>query len=102
MKKSKVLAIEDEPDIVELVRYNLVRDGFQLASTGNGEDGLQMARAGGIDLVLLDIMLPGIDGLEVCRRLKTDPVTSEIPVIMLTSKAEESDVVVGLGIGADD
>ncbi len=102
MKKSKVLVVEDEPDIAELVRYNLERDAFEVVTAGHGEDGLRLARGGGVDVILLDIMLPGIDGLEVLRRLKAEPVTRSIPVILLTSKSEENDIVVGLGIGADD
>lgn len=102
MTRDKVLIIEDEPDILELVTYNLDREGFSVSSATNGEEGVLKAKREGPKLILLDLMLPGIDGIEVCRRLRADPVTAGIAVIMLTAKAEESDVILGLGIGADD
>lgn len=102
MTRRKVLAIEDEADIREVIEYSLRRDGFQVVTAGDGEEGVRMAVREAPDLVLLDLLLPGFDGLEVCRRLKLDPMTRSIPVIMLTAKGEESDVVLGLGVGADD
>jgi two-component system alkaline phosphatase synthesis response regulator PhoP len=102
MVKDRIAVIEDEPDIREVVEYNLRRDGFQVSSAADGEAGLELVRRESPALVLLDLMLPGLDGLEVCRRLKSDALTRSIPVIMVTARGEESDVVIGLGIGADD
>jgi DNA-binding response OmpR family regulator len=101
-KRERILVIEDDSDIQDLLRYNLKKEGYEVDVAGDGERGLDHARTKPYDLALLDLMLPGIDGLEVCRRLRSDPRTESLPVIMLTSKGEESDVVVGLGIGADD
>ncbi|MFH2066746.1 MAG: response regulator [Pseudomonadota bacterium] len=97
-----ILAVDDEEDILELVSYNLRREGYQVVCSDSGEDAL--ARAGQIDfhLILLDLMLPGMDGLEVAKRLKKDPKTRDIPIIMITAKGEEADVVTGLELGADD
>lgn len=94
--------IEDEPDILEVMDYNLAREGYRVCTSRNGEEGLRLASREGPELVLLDLMLPGLDGIEVCRRLRQDPVTRSTPVIMVTAKGEESDVVLGLGVGADD
>jgi DNA-binding response OmpR family regulator len=94
--------IEDEPDILEMIRYNLDREGYRVSAVMNGEDGFERAQQDSPDLVLLDLMLPGIDGLEICRRLKSDPVTRAIPIVMVTAKGDESDIVLGLGLGADD
>ena len=102
MAKPKILVIEDEPDILEVIQYNLEREGHKVIACRNGEQGLSRIRTDNPDLVVLDLMLPGMDGVEVCRQVKSDPVTRSIPVIMVTAKAEESDVVLGLGIGADD
>ncbi|MCB9878522.1 MAG: response regulator [Planctomycetes bacterium] len=102
MAKSKVLVIEDEPDILEVIQYNLEREGHKVIACRNGEQGLSRIRTDNPDLVLLDLMLPGMDGVEVCRKVKSDPVTRSIPIIMVTAKSEESDIVLGLGIGADD
>ncbi len=102
MTKPTVLVIEDDPDIVELLEYNLQREGYVVASVGDGEKGLERALRRRPDLVLLDLMLPGIDGLEVCRRLRASEEGAEMPVIMLTAKGEETDVVLGLELGADD
>jgi two-component system phosphate regulon response regulator PhoB len=102
MSKERVLVIEDEPDILEMIRYNLDREGYRVSAVVNGEDGFERAQQDAPDLVLLDLMLPGLDGLEICRRLKGDPVTRGIPIIMVTAKGDESDVVLGLGLGADD
>ncbi len=100
--KSRVLVIDDDPDIVTLVRYNLEKEGCAVLTAGTGEEGLEAARRHGPDLVLLDLMLPGLDGTEVCRLLRQEPRTAAIPVIMLTAKTEESDIVTGLALGADD
>ena len=102
MSQRNILIIEDEPDILELIEYNLKREGYRVTSSSDGEEGLDRARNEPIDLVLLDLMLPGLDGLEICRRMKADSLTSAIPIIMVTAKGEESDVVLGLGLGADD
>lgn len=102
MSKQKVLVVEDEADILEIIAYNLSREGFRVLSSRNGEEALDLARQEEPDLVLLDLMLPGMDGLEVCRQLKDDPRGAELPIIMVTAKGEESDVVLGLGVGADD
>jgi two-component system phosphate regulon response regulator PhoB len=100
--KPKILVIEDEPDILEVIQYNLEREGNKVIACRNGELGLSRIRTDDPDLVILDLMLPGMDGVEVCRRVKEDPVTRDTPVIMVTAKGEESDVVLGLGLGADD
>lgn len=95
-----VLVVEDEPDIRSLIVHHLERDGFRCRTAGNGADALAAVRAGAPDLVVLDLMLPGMDGLEVCRRLRAD--AAALPIIMLTAKADEVDRVVGLEVGADD
>lgn len=102
MTENTVLVIDDEKDLIELVKYNLEKDGFQVIPATDGYKGLRLAREYRPDLVLLDLMLPGMDGLEVCRNLKGDDETSSIPVIMLTAKGTEADIVVGLEMGADD
>lgn len=102
MANEKIVVIEDEPDILEVVEYNLARERFKVKGVRDGEHGLAAVRAEQPDLVVLDIMLPGMDGLEVCRKLKSDPLTSGIPVVIITAKSEESDEVLGLGVGADD
>lgn len=102
MNKQRILIVEDEADIRELLAFNLQREGYAALETGNGRDGLDMARAQRPDLILLDVMLPGMDGFSVCRELERDPVTARIPVIMLTARGEEVDRIVGLELGADD
>lgn len=102
MAQRKIVVIEDEPDIQELITYHLEREGFTVVSASNGEEGFQKVVREAPDLVLLDLFLPGLDGLEVCRKLKMDAVTRQIPIVMVTAKGEESDVVLGLGVGADD
>ena len=98
----RVVVVEDEHDLVELVRYNLVREGYDVQTSLTGEEALRIIRHEKPDLVLLDLMLPGMDGLEVCQSLKAREQTAHIPVIMLTAKGEESDIVRGLEMGADD
>ncbi|MGA7702115.1 MAG: response regulator [Thermoguttaceae bacterium] len=102
MVRQSVLVVEDEEDIRELVSYNLLKEGYQVAGVASGEDALSAVEAKTPDLILLDIMLPGLDGLRVCRKLKEDPRFQSIPVIMLTAKGEEPDIVAGLNMGADD
>ena len=102
MSKEKILIIEDEKDIVKMLDYNLKKEGFRALSANNGEDGLDMARKENPDLVLLDLMLPEMDGLDVCKAIKNDTKTAHIPIIILTAKAQEADKVVGLELGADD
>jgi phosphate regulon transcriptional regulator PhoB len=102
MSAEKVVVVEDENDILEMMAYNLEREGYRVLTADDGESGLELIRREAPDLVLLDLMLPGLDGVEICRQLKVDPMSRSIPVIMVTAKAEESDVVLGLGIGADD
>jgi two-component system phosphate regulon response regulator PhoB len=97
-----ILVVEDEKDIVELLRVNLAKEGFQVNAAKTGEEGIDQARKSPPDLILLDIMLPGADGLEICRNLKSDSKTANIPIIMLTAKSEEVDVITGLEVGADD
>ena len=102
MAKEKILVVDDEEDILELIQYNLTREGYAVVGAASGEKALQIAKTESIDLIVLDLMLPAIDGLEVAKRLKRDPKTDQIPIIMLTAKGEEADVVTGLELGADD
>jgi DNA-binding response OmpR family regulator len=102
MGKGTILVIDDEKDLVELVRYNLEKEGFDVIAAADGKAGLDIALRHRPDLVLLDWMMPGVDGLEVCRQLRADARTARIPVLMLTAKAAEPDRVVGLEMGADD
>jgi two-component system alkaline phosphatase synthesis response regulator PhoP len=97
-----VLVVEDDTDILELITFNLKREGYEVTGVTSGEEGVEAARKARPDLVLLDLMLPGMDGLEVCRKLKSDPDASHVPVIMVTAKGEETDIVTGLELGADD
>ena len=100
--KPKILVVDDEPEAVELVEFNLKQAGFDVATAADGAEALKKARAISPALILLDLMLPEIDGLEVCKLLRRDPVTAGIPIIMLTAKAAEIDRVLGLELGADD
>ena len=102
MSAQKILVVEDHRDTRELLKYNLVAAGFDVAAAENGQAGLDLAAAFKPALILLDLMMPGMDGLEVCRSLKGDSTLSRIPVIMLTAKGEEVDKIVGLELGADD
>ena len=102
MHKGTILVIDDEPDLVELVEFNLKKDGYEVIVAKNGQSGLEIAQKHVPDLIVLDLMMPGIDGLEVCRQLRGDPRTKQIPMIMLTAKSAEADRIVGLELGADD
>ncbi len=102
MAKEQILIIDDEEDILELVKYNLSKDGFSILTAATGEEGLKIARLEHPDLIILDLMLPGIDGLDVCKLLKNDMETRGIPIVMLTAKGDEADIVAGLELGADD
>jgi two-component system alkaline phosphatase synthesis response regulator PhoP len=100
--KETILIVEDEKDIIKMLEYNLNKEGFKTLSSRNGEEALDSAKANHPDLIILDLMLPGMDGLEVCKSLKSDVKTASIPIIMLTAKSQESDKIVGLELGADD
>ena len=102
MNKDRILVIEDEEDILALIHFNLVKAGFEVECAMTGEEGFAKVREYNPDLVILDLMLPGMDGLEVCRRLREAPDTKDVPIIMLTAKGEESDIIHGLELGADD
>ncbi|MBU0679449.1 MAG: response regulator [Verrucomicrobia bacterium] len=102
MAKETILIVEDDEDIRELIKFNLASEGFKIISSETGEAGLRAARDDLPDLIVLDLMLPGIDGLDVCRVLKNDPKTRHIAIVMVTAKGEETDVVAGLELGADD
>ncbi len=102
MAREHILVVEDEEEIQELIAYNLSKEGFRTSVASSGEDALKKARADRVDLILLDLMLPGMDGLDVCKAIRKDEKTQAVPVIMLTAKGEESDVVTGLELGADD
>ena len=102
MVREKILVVDDEEDIVELVRFNLSREGFAVTGVLTGEEALDLLKEGPYDLVVLDLMLPGIDGFTVAKRIKRDAALANIPIIMLTAKTQESDVVAGLEIGAED
>jgi phosphate regulon transcriptional regulator PhoB len=98
----RILAVDDEPDIVDLVTYNLRKEGFIVLSASDAEEALEKIRAENFSLIILDLMLPGMQGMELCRILKKDPKTDNLPIIMLTAKVEEVDRVLGLESGADD
>ena len=102
MAKEKILVVDDEEDILELLRFNFSREGYRVSCAASGEEALSLMQSELPDLIVLDLMLPGIDGLEVTRGLKNDPNTKDIPVVMLTAKGEEADIVTGLELGADD
>ena len=102
MAKQKILAVDDERHILELISYNLQGAGYQVETAETGEQALEKAKDAAPDLILLDVMLPDIDGLQVCTRLKREPETASIPVIMLTARGDEIDKVLGLEMGADD
>jgi two-component system, OmpR family, alkaline phosphatase synthesis response regulator PhoP len=98
----KILVVEDERDILQLVKLYLEKEGYRVSTAATGPDGLKAARSEHPDLLVLDLMLPDMDGLEICKRLRADQQTATLPIIMLTAKAEESDTVIGLELGADD
>ncbi len=102
MSKEHILIVDDEEDILELLSYNLKRDGYKVTTADGGERALKEAKQSLPDLIILDLMLPGIDGLQICRILKTTEKTSSIPIVMLTARGEEADIVAGLEMGADD
>jgi two-component system, OmpR family, alkaline phosphatase synthesis response regulator PhoP len=102
MPKANILVVDDEEDILEIVGYNLSREGYQVSYAEDGDKALQLARQTLPNLIVLDIMLPGQDGLDICKILKNDTKTAHIPIILLTAKGEEVDMVTGLEVGADD
>lgn len=102
MSKERILVVEDEQDILELVRYNLARENYQVFCAASGEEALRITASESLDLIVLDLMLPEMDGLEVTRRLKNNPQTQNIFIVMLTAKGDEADIVTGLELGADD
>ena len=102
MKPRKLLLVEDDPDLLEVLRLTFEAEGFQAHLAEDGEAALRLVRRVQPDLVVLDLMLPGRDGIEVCQAIRADPATRHVPILMLTARAEEADVVLGLGVGADD
>ena len=102
MGKKRILIVEDDQSLAEIVGYNISQAGFEVITARDGMEGLHQAQAKNPDLIILDLMLPVMDGLEVCRRLRSDPATSDLLVLMLTAKSEETDEVVGFNVGADD
>lgn len=102
MIKGTILVIDDETDLIELVRYNLEKEGYAILSAADGESGVALVAREKPDLVIVDLMLPGIDGLEVCRLLRQKSETAQIPILMLTAKSSETDRIIGLELGADD
>ncbi|HTA30081.1 MAG TPA: response regulator transcription factor [Candidatus Cybelea sp.] len=100
--KAKILVVDDEPDMVELIDTNLTAAGFSVLMAATGQEALRLARTQQPQLILLDVMLPELDGLEICKRLRLDPATRAIPIVMLTARASEIDRVLGLELGADD
>jgi len=102
MARENILVVEDEADILELIRYNLAREGYRVIPVTSGEKVLDAVRRGKPHLIVLDLMLPGMDGFEVCRQLKQDPQSRAIPVVILTARSEDADMVAGLELGADD
>jgi phosphate regulon transcriptional regulator PhoB len=98
----RILVVDDEPDLVQLLSYNLSREGFKVSSASDGEDALNQIKKGAFNLVILDLMLPGIQGTEICRIMRNNPKTATVPVIMLTAKNDVTDKIQGLEMGADD
>ena len=101
-RKKRILVVDDERDLVDLISMNLQRHGYDVLTANDGKMGLELARKQGPDLILLDLMMPGLNGQEVATRLKGDPQTATLPILMLTARGEETDIVVGLSLGADD
>ncbi|MBN1764216.1 MAG: response regulator transcription factor [Sedimentisphaerales bacterium] len=102
MPKSTILIVDDEEDILELLDHHLSREGYHVLRARSGEQALELARTHTPDMIVLDLMLPGVDGLDVCRQLRNTPATQSTPIIMLTARGEETDIVTGLELGADD
>lgn len=102
MSRGKILVVDDEEDILELVRFNLDKENYDIVCAESGEKALELAGQDSFDLIVLDLMLPGLDGLEVTQKLKSSPTAKSIPIVMLTAKGEEADIVSGLELGADD
>ena len=102
MPRERILIVEDEEDILELERYNLEREGYRVNTVMSGEEALKIVKAQEFDLIILDLMLPGLDGLEVCKRIKNNPDNGETAIVMITAKGDEADIVTGLELGADD
>ena len=102
MANETILVVDDEEDILELIRFHLARDGYTVTTSASGEDAIKQARRQRFDLIVLDLMLPGVDGFEVAKTLKADPKTGAVPILMLTARGEDADIVTGLEIGADD
>jgi len=102
MNKKNILIVDDEPDLVELVSYNLKKEGFIVSTAADGEEALQKIKKTAFHIILLDLMLPGLQGMELCRIIRANPKTEHVPIIMLTAKGEESDKIRGLETGADD
>lgn len=102
MAKPRILVIEDESDILQLIEYNLLKEGYRVLTAETGEEGVELARSEVPDLILLDIMLPGVDGMDVCKMLRNSPRTKNVLILMLTARSEDIDVVTGLELGADD
>src|SRR5688572_20791565 len=102
MAREQILVVDDEENLLELIGYNLTKEGYRVTCASTGEEAMQKAKAELPGLIVLDLLLPTVDGLEVCKLLKHDPKTQHIPIIMLTAKGEEVDIVTGLEVGADD
>jgi two-component system phosphate regulon response regulator PhoB len=102
LAKEKILAVDDDPDILKLLQYNLEKEGFSVITAANGQEALRLVRSQPPQAIILDLMLPEVDGLEVCRQIRRDEALSRIPILMLTAKGEEVDRVVGFELGADD
>jgi two-component system phosphate regulon response regulator PhoB len=102
MAKDRILVVDDEEDLLELINFNLSKEGYRVTCVGSGEEAMREARANPPDLIVLDLLLPSVDGLEVCKLLKNDSRTKHVPIVMLTAKGEEADMVTGLELGADD
>ncbi len=102
MSNERILLVDDEEDILELVRYNLVKNGYRVTCVTSGEQAVEKLKEETPRIILLDLMLPGMDGLDVCRKLRNNPATVGIPIIMITAKGEDADIVTGLELGADD
>ena len=102
MAVERILVVDDEEDLLELISYNLTKEGYRVTCVATGEEAINEAKSALPDLIVLDLLLPSVDGLDVCKALKSDPKTQHIPIVMLTAKSEEADVVTGLELGADD